>query len=134
MDNIQKQIFIRFNTQPPEGGCQIANLPIDCRFVSTHSRPKAAAKIIKLIKICTDGFNTQPPEGGCHGSTTDDNHHLMFQHTAARRRLLSVEGTTFPNYHGFNTQPPEGGCLMVTGRVALPTMSFNTQPPEGGCI
>ena len=42
----------------------------------------------------------------------------LFQHTAARRRLI------YPCYHRtgkrrFNTQPPEGGCFcsMVTGTV-----------------
>ena len=32
-----------FNTQPPEGGCGAASLVASQRFVSTHSRPKAAA-------------------------------------------------------------------------------------------
>ena len=39
-------VFSRFNTQPPEGGCCNRwryNYPTD---VSTHSRPKAAARII----------------------------------------------------------------------------------------
>ena len=37
-------ITLRFNTQPPEGGCndQIADT-YDLQNVSTHSRPKAAA-------------------------------------------------------------------------------------------
>ena len=33
-----------FNTQPPEGGCQAFNRQDCCDQVSTHSRPKAAAK------------------------------------------------------------------------------------------
>ena len=78
----------------------------------------------------------------------------MFQHTAARRRLLShsparpTSGTVSThsrpkaaalagNRYGissrsFNTQPPEGGC-----KIQIPDLfysaCFNTQPPEGGC-
>ena len=36
-----------FNTQPPEGGCAIASDELaETIQVSTHSRPKAAAKIL----------------------------------------------------------------------------------------
>ena len=57
-----------FNTQPPEGGWNVT--PDIARFdsVSTHSRPKAAGKNVKKY--------------GCI---------LMFQHTAARRRLADVK-------------------------------------------
>ena len=70
----------RFNTQPPEGGCVIgtaANAALPT--VSTHSRPKAAA-----------------PGGVCLQIGL-----YVFQHTAARRRLLaaralhSMETATF---------------------------------------
>ena len=33
----------------------------------------------------------------------------MFQHTAARRRLVRRTTRTRNNYGCFNTQPPEGG-------------------------
>ena len=56
----------RFNTQPPEGGCHLL-----CRTVYPNH--------------C---FNTQPPEGGCPTVFTDAKAALVFQHTAARRRLL----------------------------------------------
>ena len=49
-----------FNTQPPEGGWVVENLPIADRNVSTHSRLKAAASLV----------STRSPEG-------------LFQHTAA---------------------------------------------------
>ena len=55
----------------------------------------------------------------------------MFQHTAARRRLLIFFYIDFQLFC-FNTQPPEGGCdgqAFLVGR----TFGFNTQPPEGGC-
>ena len=59
--------------------------------VSTHSRPKAAGSlhILGLInyKLC---FNTQPPEGGWVFRPFQPNMHILFQHTAARRRLASI--------------------------------------------
>ena len=76
-----------------------------------------------------------------------------FQHTAARRRLESIntfniiqsEVSTHsrPKAAGlllsvnclrescFNTQPPEGGWSTKSA-TTRPTESFNTQPPEGG--
>ena len=53
-----------FNTQPPEGGWLDARGNGQSIAVSTHSRPKAA------------GLNTCLPKW-----------RVMFQHTAARRRL-----------------------------------------------
>ena len=57
--------------------------------VSTHSRPKAAAH--RLARSAPGGrcFNTQPPEGGCPWRERRAACFLMFQHTAARRRLLA---------------------------------------------
>ena len=55
----------RFNTQPPEGGWLSQTAPV----------------------ITADGFNTQPPEGGWVVFMTKDGKCLLFQHTAARRRL-----------------------------------------------
>ena len=55
-----------FNTQPPEGGWEYCvQRPIDQALVSTHSRPKAAGAVC-LLKLAVQ---------------------LLFQHTAARRRL-----------------------------------------------
>ena len=56
--------------------------------VSTHSRPKAAGSIAKLVAITSTGFNSQPPEGGW-----DD-----------------CECIQRPR-RGFNSQPPEGGWM-----------------------
>ncbi|EGV37192.1 hypothetical protein l11_12950 [Neisseria weaveri LMG 5135] len=35
------------------------------------------------------GFNTQPPEGGCIAVGLASEAFMLFQHTAARRRLLA---------------------------------------------
>ena len=55
--------------------------------VSTHSRPKAAAKANEK-----------------NGDKSE------FQHTAARRRLRYLIPVKYEVYC-FNTQPPEGGCF-----------------------
>ena len=84
----KNKCFPCFNTQPPEGGC-VKRQALDWNlskfqhtaarrrlrvtvqsaviqtYVSTHSRPKAAAHQPKAALIAYPCFNTQPPEGGC---------------------------------------------------------------------
>ena len=55
------------------------------QLVSTHSRPKAAAFVARIVLIA-----------------------YRFQHTAARRRLGYNATVNIP-INDFNTQPPEGG-------------------------
>ena len=75
-------------------------------------------------------FNTQPPEGGWYGTPRLISGNLLFQHTAARRRLAYMN--TMPKMHTcFNTQPPEGGWVVKVQTV-VEVQGFNTQPPEGG--
>ena len=57
--------------------------------VSTHSRPKAAGGIIRIHRTNPRSFNTQPPEGGWVRYEQTITRKLLFQHTAARRRLAS---------------------------------------------
>ena len=78
---------------------------------------------------------------------------FKFQHTAARRRLVSTNKKMRWIYTGFNTQPPEGGWAGIMVETLLKnwfqhtaarrrlehhtpfrlySLSFNTQPPEGG--
>ena len=59
--------------------------------VSTHSRPKAAGICRFGGKFCRCSFNTQPPEGGWVQPFTRLSGATMFQHTAARRRLVLDE-------------------------------------------
>ena len=97
-------------------------------------------------------FNTQPPEGGWLSNRFCLRRPSAFQHTAARRRLVSQTAPVI-NAEGFqhtaarrrlaifhhkndlcrrfNTQPPEGGWLVYR-RFQLGMICFNTQPPEGG--
>ena len=56
---------------------------------------------------------------------------VLFQHTAARRRLVCGVIKRLPRLACFNTQPPEGGWVFEFVQ-AHKFPSFNTQPPEGG--
>ena len=100
-------------------------------FVSTHSRPKAAASVRKVLQCLIFCFNTQPPEGGC--PTVAQVCHRFAVSTHSRPKAAAQ-----PICHGkrqtqsFNTQPPEGGCPLLK-RVKGLFSCFNTQPPEGGC-
>ena len=76
------------------------------------------------------GFNTQPPEGGWLTAASKKYSDIVFQHTAARRRLACI-GSAVGLRPGFNTQPPEGGWFCASSQSPAPDC-FNTQPPEGG--
>ena len=104
-----------FNTQPPEGGWAVSvGVANTVNGVSTHSRPKAAGVKRLFHRLLHLGFNTQPPEGGwlllCDALVI----YILFQHTAARRRLGGA-GASRGNIWAacFNTQPPEGGWVAL---------------------
>ena len=61
----------------------------DVHTVSTHSRPKAAGHPINGATGVLSSFNTQPPEGGWQRKPKTGVGLFMFQHTAARRRLVN---------------------------------------------
>ena len=75
-----------FNSQPPEGGWR-------------------TIRIQSGVNAC---FNSQPPEGGWRAGVVVGIGHVVFQLTAARRRL-AVGALLFESFAGFNSQPPEGG-------------------------
>ena len=102
----------RFNTQPPEGGWREQMRDLEWTGVSTHSRPKAAGTASASNRYCCACFNTQPPEGGwvetsrIYMNYSKVSTHsrpkaaggmfelgraliVLFQHTAARRRLAA---------------------------------------------
>ena len=102
----------RFNTQPPEGGWharnradlrrhkfqhtaarrrleRFDNRPARPLLVSTHSRPKAAGRCLCFFCRRRPRFNTQPPEGGWRAILVPSSASIVFQHTAARRRLVT---------------------------------------------
>ena len=79
---------LSFNTQPPEGGCHLNQRdPLPCEIVSTHSRPKAAADWRRQIKLANSVSTHSRPKAAAHKGTISAIRRVMFQHTAARRRL-----------------------------------------------
>ena len=143
--------YASFNTQPPEGGCNEKESVAKRVRVSTHSRPKAAGlNGVSLSKCRLVSTHSRPKAAVRKLAVIAFT--LLFQHTAARRRLVLI---CLYNCHMqcFNTQPPEGGCCIAhictrcdvrfqhtaarrrLDNYQLLTVllhSFNTQPPEGG--
>ena len=105
--------------------------------VSTHSRPKAAGTFDTLCFSPFDCFNTQPPEGGW--GRVDDKvkqfynvsthsrpkaagpytayiplYETLFQHTAARRRLVTRTALGCRiTYVSTHSRPKAAGCLIL---------------------
>ena len=99
----------RFNTQPPEGGWSGRGNPC-------------------LTHRC---FNTQPPEGGWRLYQSVHTIQLRFQHTAARRRLVSLWVYLELQLDVSTHSRPKAAGEILTDFIPVET-SFNTQPPEGG--
>ena len=120
-----------FNTQPPEGG-----------WAAAARHPIQAAS-----------FNTQPPEGGWLDWLRDWLARMLFQHTAARRRLGAepknaeraknvsthsrpkAAGTYYPSRQTEQAVSTHSRPKAAGGRAYPRTgggFGFNTQPPEGG--
>ena len=121
--------------------------------VSTHSRPKAAGAVRQAVHSNGMGFNTQPPEGGWWAVDNLVDPDSMFQHTAARRRLVIekrkdqmeslFQHTAARRRLGrspvkkrksqcFNTQPPEGGWQTVLERIKGYVVSTHSRPKAAG--
>ena len=77
-----------FNTQPPEGGCgRRADEINDHEFVSTHSRPKAAAYTFEGGGHFFSVSTHSRPKAAAQLQGGLPVRDAVFQHTAARRRL-----------------------------------------------
>ena len=101
--------------------------------VSTHSRPKAAGYKKGIYNQWIRCFNTQPPEGGWPFAHHIKTAMMLFQHTAARRRLevlRSIGGVT--EEVSTHSRPKAAGRLLH--RHSSLHGCFNTQPPEGGWV
>ena len=121
--------------------------------VSTHSRPKAAGIAgIPVNSMSVVSTHSRPKAAGIFVNFGDERH-IMFQHTAARRRL-DVRYHPFQGRDTVSThsRPKAAGLVLqhrrpnervsthsrpkAAGRRDLMTLaeciSFNTQPPEGG--
>ena len=142
-----------FNTQPPEGGWTIRNLSPAKRGGFNTQPPEGGWLPIPSDQALRRSFNTQPPEGGWAKISANLRPNFLFQHAAARRRLVyrelrrvhvdAVSTRSRPKAAGFvciargisllsfNTQPPEGGWVPAKYFI-FNFFCFNTQPPEGG--
>ena len=80
--------MIRFNTQPPEGGCLAALLSAEMSIGFQHTATRRWLLHSLRYYQWQASFNTQPPEGGCSQSCQCLSSGIMFQHTATRRWLL----------------------------------------------
>ena len=97
------------HSRPKAAGC-IRHFAQPFNAVSTHSRPKAAGLWLFFCYPLPVCFNTQPPEGGWQAQALKRRTKRLFQHTAARRRLVFCCRCKY-RVECFNTQPPEGGWL-----------------------
>ena len=78
-----------FNSQPLEGGCRDVRCLRRCWRVSTHSRPKAAAKYKETGKYPSHVSTHSRPKAAA-SVHQPGNCKARFQLTAARRRLLTL--------------------------------------------
>ena len=83
----QREASVSTHSRPKAAGAFIDQITFT-RHVSTHSRPKAAGYSDSSDSLIPASFNTQPPEGGWFWRQQNKHGRNMFQHTAARRRLV----------------------------------------------
>ena len=105
-------VILSFNTQPPEGGCSSVGPFLGRKFVSTHSRPKAAAFFQHLRRINLAVSTHSRPKAAA-GNTA---HFFSRQPVSTHSRPKAAahkSGWTPAAQLCFNTQPPEGGCIQV---------------------
>ena len=79
-----------FNTQPPEGGWQVFQVPADMDGRFNTQPPEGGWHYRGMPDGFYPRFNTQPPEGGWNNSLNLTYSKQLFQHTAARRRLEAM--------------------------------------------
>ena len=97
--------------------------------VSTHSRPKAAGNFMSDLGFTAEVSTHSRPKAA--GRTyLDDMLVFLFQHTAARRRLVpnpkdNISISWFQHTAARRRLVGRNGDLLFT-------ICFNTQPPEGG--
>ena len=81
--------------------------------VSTHSRPKAAGALDDFVNAGTYVSTHSRPKAAGDEIDVEALSTLMFQLTAARRRLADLYNSRNTSSAGFNSQPPEGGWVFM---------------------
>ena len=143
-----------FNTQPPEGGwtgffmggrmsdvsthsrpkaAGVTFLPVAIpETVSTHSRPKAAGLVMGNAKPLLESFNTQPPEGGWLQEMSVDLSAELFQHTAARRRLVENSHKNITYALVSTHSRPKAAGIPPARKPTFPKVSTHSRPKAAG--
>ena len=100
-------------------------------MVSTHSRPKAAVCAFFGVLVSMTVSTHSRPKAAAR-STGHNRPSRVFQHTAARRRLVTADSSY--QSHAVFQHTAARRRLTITIRRTKTRGSFNTQPPEGGWI
>ena len=102
-------------------------------MVSTHSRPKAAAAACKSCPFPLPAFQHTAARRRLLSLKLSVFQTARFQHTAARRRLLpGCENLIEIRLVSTHSRPKAAAAKLKRSQFYV--HSFNTQPPEGGCI
>ena len=120
-----------FNTQPPEGGWLAINPTCGTIVkVSTHSRPKAAGFSAEWAQsITVVSTHSRPKAAGVKWRRAK--YDILFQHTAARRRL-GISESAYRRMGRVSTHSRPKAAGPGESQKLQSIASFNTQPPEGG--
>ena len=124
-----RQSAVSTHSRPKAAG----HLPQACFlnfWVSTHSRPKAAGTADPPPAPEPDvSTHSRPKAAGIIRASQKDS--VMFQHTAARRRLVSIPAAVDTACR-FNTQPPEGGWGDDKRGWRIYLVSTHSRPKAAG--
>ena len=104
------------------------------QWVSTHSRPKAAGCRFHQVKLfAVVSTHSRPKAAGFFIQKRI--WFVLFQHTAARRRLATATPCLYTDTTCFNTQPPEGGWVSEANRPRTSSaVSTHSRPKAAGVV
>ena len=124
-----------FNSQPPEGGWKCRPKLHPTTRVSTHSRPKAAGLILRVIHWVYMSFNSQPPEGGWTAQRQLAlNQKGVSTHSrpkAAGKQVGNAEVSTNVSTH---SRPKAAGSAVDYPSKGLKNVSTHSRPKAAGNI
>ena len=101
-------------------------------LVSTHSRPKAAGPLPVTENRTDYCFNTQPPEGGWPSSFNNVAPLVWFQHTAARRRLVTACAFNAFDVRVSTHSRPKAAGNFPKGIASIWRVSTHSRPKAAG--
>ena len=123
-----------FNTQPPEGGWNSSSSSPSIRQCFNTQPPEGGWLYQSLPKSGNGSFNTQPPEGGWYVNSVAFGDCVLFQHTAARRRLEPIFAS---NRYSFlvstHSRPKAAGTRQPFGYYAI-YVSTHSRPKAAGSL